>query len=189
MPNSGDGLSGKLIGSNDFLASFDKDYIKKFNKPVDDLPFTGGGVMRTSNTPPCCLLQASSLVQDFFLIVSKQLSLFRFINKSGLNKRNKVSNIRPIALYPVISKIIKKLIKSCLIFFVFKFNILSLWQIGCLEEKSYRCDFLLLHNIYSTLNNNLGIETGFSDFSKVWLRKSWHFSKNTKFLWHFLRSL
>lgn len=88
------------------------------------------------------------------------------LHKGG--DKSSTSNYRPIALLPVLSKIIEKLMKLRLLTFLSNYNILSSHQFGFQSKKNTTdAMFSMLSNIYSSLNNKQFTATVFCDYAKA----------------------
>ena len=78
-----------------------------------------------------------------------------------------MSNYRPISILPKLSKIIEKCIKSRLLHYFSRNNLLNQVQFGFLPEKSTQDAMIhLTEQIYSNLHNKLSTLAIYIDFSK-----------------------
>lgn len=138
------------------------------NKPScgeDGLP-----IKAFSSLPAEAITALTSLINDSFKkgVFPQCLKTAIIIPLFKGGSRDAACNYRPIALLPTLSKIIERLVKSRLMCFLLKHNIITNRQFGFLSGISTTdAMFTALNEIYTSINNKLHTAAVFWDFAKA----------------------
>lgn len=167
LPNSG------VFSNSLFLRPIDKsELIQTINsiKSKSSCSTDGLSIKIFSNLTVNVLEILVSLINDSFergkFPECLKIAIIIPLHKGG--EKSNACNYRPIALLPVLSKIIERLIKTRLMSFLIDNNILSQNQFGFLTNKcTTDAMFSVLHEVYQALNNNLVTATVFCDYAKA----------------------
>ena len=122
------------------------------------------------NLPPPVIEVLTTLINESFIkgIFPECLKTAIIIPLHKGGDKAHLSNYRPIALLPALSKIIERLLKNRLMPFLLKHEIFSNNQFGFLPEKcTSDAMFSLLNDVYTSLNSNRPTATVFCDYAKA----------------------
>ena len=122
-------------------------------------------VVGTIVAAPIAKLVNNSITEGKFPDILKQAKLVPIFKGGNLKA---MSNYRPIAILPTLSKIFEKCIAYKLFNFLLKFNLISLKQSGLLKGRSTEYAFLdLIGYVYKSLNEKKHGISLFIDLKKA----------------------
>ena len=137
----------------------------------DNIPVRVLKICDSSISLPLRIIYMNCIKKGYFPKQWKKANVIPIFKK---NKRNEISNYRPVSLLPICGKILEKVIYDNLYVYIFSNNFISDEQSGYRRKDSTVKQLLsITHNIFKTFDSNEEIRAVFLDISRAFDRV-WH---------------